>query len=89
MELEFIQCLANPEYLNWLAQRRYLDDPAFLRYIEYLKYWKSQDYSIYIACALSFGVVLPVVCNVIKVILESSPTGTTRILYPGSSTRTS
>ncbi|CAG8667653.1 2308_t:CDS:2, partial [Paraglomus occultum] len=39
MELEFIQCLANP----WtdLAQQGNFDDPTFLNYLRYLKYWQK------------------------------------------------
>ena len=30
LELEFIQCLANPDYLHWLALNNYLEDPGSL-----------------------------------------------------------
>ncbi|XP_064459034.1 mediator of RNA polymerase II transcription subunit 31-like [Ornithodoros turicata] len=45
IELEFVQCLANPEYLNFLAQRGYLKDKAFVNYLNYLQYWKKPDYA--------------------------------------------
>lgn len=45
LELEFVQCLANPHYINWLAQHRYLDDPAFVRFLDYLQYWKQPEYA--------------------------------------------
>ena len=45
IELEFVQCLANPAYLNWLAQNRYFDDPAFVKYLAYLQYWRRPEYS--------------------------------------------
>ena len=32
-ELEFVQALANPEYLHHLAQNRYLGDPDFLAFL--------------------------------------------------------
>ncbi|KAG7670665.1 hypothetical protein KSW81_003221 [Nannochloris sp. 'desiccata'] len=48
LELEFVQCLASPHYLNFLAQSRYLDDPAFLAFLEYLKYWKQPEYARFI-----------------------------------------
>ncbi|GLE11201.1 hypothetical protein PINS_up023539 [Pythium insidiosum] len=48
MELEFIQCLASPAYLNYLAINRYFDNPAFLNYLQYLKYWKQPQYAKYI-----------------------------------------
>ncbi|RLN20198.1 hypothetical protein BBJ28_00002560 [Nothophytophthora sp. Chile5] len=71
MELEFIQCLASPAYLNCahaavspvclsslappqavrveiLAINRYFDNPAFMNYLQYLKYWKQPQYAKYI-----------------------------------------
>eukprot|EP01084_Bolivina_argentea_P217684 369545_1 len=47
-ELELVQSLASPEYLHFLAQSRYLDDPAFLAFLGYLTYWKRPEYAIYI-----------------------------------------
>ncbi|KAL4439912.1 hypothetical protein ABPG75_002913 [Micractinium tetrahymenae] len=48
LELEFLHCLANPGYLNWLAQNRYLDDPAFLEYLRYLQYWRQPQYARFV-----------------------------------------
>lgn len=45
IELEFVQCLANPNYLNFLAQRGYFKDPAFVNYLKYLEYWKQPEYA--------------------------------------------
>lgn len=44
IELEFVQCLANPFYLNYLAQSKCLQDESFLRYLEYLDYWRKPEY---------------------------------------------
>ena len=48
-ELEFVQALANPEYLHHLAQHRFFDDPAFRAYISYLSYWREAPYCLHIA----------------------------------------
>lgn len=48
VELEFVQCLANPNYLNFLAQRGYFKDPAFVNYLKYLQYWKEPEYARYL-----------------------------------------
>lgn len=76
VELEFVQCLANPLYLHCLspsttythtpfscshsdvcccsrspavlARSGYFDDAAFVRYLEYLLYWKEPRYAQYI-----------------------------------------
>mmetsp|Transcript_5426 Transcript_5426/g.16441 ORF Transcript_5426/g.16441 Transcript_5426/m.16441 type:complete len:81 (+) Transcript_5426:221-463(+) len=44
-ELEFVQLLANPQYLNYLAQNNYFADPAFVNYLEYLRYWRRPEYA--------------------------------------------
>ncbi|XP_038685219.1 mediator of RNA polymerase II transcription subunit 31 isoform X2 [Tripterygium wilfordii] len=44
LELEFVQCLANPTYIHYLAQNRYFDDEAFIGYLKYLQYWQQPDY---------------------------------------------
>lgn len=48
IELEFVQALANPNYLNFLAQRGYFRNQTFLNYLKYLMYWKEPDYVKYI-----------------------------------------
>ncbi|RWS12896.1 mediator of RNA polymerase II transcription subunit 31-A-like protein, partial [Dinothrombium tinctorium] len=45
IELEFVQCLANPNYLNFLAQRGVLKDRCFVNYLAYLQYWKKPEYA--------------------------------------------
>lgn len=47
-ELEFVQALANPEYLHHLAQNRYFEDPSFVEYLDYLQYWRDLPYCLYI-----------------------------------------
>ncbi|XP_073293046.1 mediator of RNA polymerase II transcription subunit 31 [Primulina huaijiensis] len=44
LELEFVQCLANPTYIHYLAQNRYFDDEAFIGYLKYLQYWQRPEY---------------------------------------------
>ncbi|XP_066297751.1 mediator of RNA polymerase II transcription subunit 31-B-like [Branchiostoma lanceolatum] len=48
VELEFVQCLANPNYLNFLAQRGYFKDQTFINYLKYLLYWKQPEYAKYL-----------------------------------------
>ena len=43
-ELEFVQCLGNPNYLNFLAQRGYFKESNFINYLKYLQYWKEPAY---------------------------------------------
>lgn len=54
LELEFVQSLANPFYLQSLAQQNILDQPAFVNFLEYLLYWKEKDYARFIQYALPF-----------------------------------
>ncbi|XP_076813433.1 uncharacterized protein LOC143459988 [Clavelina lepadiformis] len=44
VELEFVQCLANPHYLNVLAQKGFFKEPNFVNYLKYLLYWKKPEY---------------------------------------------
>jgi mediator of RNA polymerase II transcription subunit 31 len=48
IELEFIQCFANPHYLNFLAIQGYFADQAFIRYLNYLQYWLQSKYVKYV-----------------------------------------
>merc|ERR1712226_766948 len=45
IELEFIQCLANPHYLHFLAQRGYFNDDSMVNYLKYLNYWRRPEYA--------------------------------------------
>ncbi|KAH7135648.1 mediator of RNA polymerase II transcription subunit 31 [Dendryphion nanum] len=48
LELEFVQCLANPAYLNYLAMQKMFDKPEFLAYLDYLQYFKEPKYAKYL-----------------------------------------
>lgn len=61
VELEFVQCLANPAYLQCkfsliiystilvvLQQKGLLEDAKFLAYLEYLQYWFRPEYAQHI-----------------------------------------
>ncbi|KAI1315076.1 hypothetical protein EDD11_001318 [Mortierella claussenii] len=48
IELEFVQCLANPWYLHHLAQQQYFNQDAFVRYLDYLQYFRKPEYAKYI-----------------------------------------
>ena len=43
VEMEFVQSLANPNYLHFLAQRGFMKDPCFVNYLNYLTYWKVRE----------------------------------------------
>ncbi|KAF5619318.1 SOH1 [Fusarium sp. NRRL 52700] len=48
VELEFVQSLANPAYLNHLASQKLLGQPAFVAYLAYLQYWSKPPYLKYL-----------------------------------------
>ncbi|KAI1485530.1 mediator of RNA polymerase II transcription subunit 31 [Biscogniauxia mediterranea] len=48
IELEFVQALANPYYLNHLASQKLLNEPAFVAYLAYLRYWSRPPYVKYL-----------------------------------------
>eukprot|EP00939_MAST-03C_sp_MAST-3C-sp1_P004122 g4122.t1 len=47
-ELEFVQCLANPDYCRYLAQKGYFEKDEFVNYLKYLMYWKKPEYAKYL-----------------------------------------
>ncbi|PMD27627.1 SOH1-domain-containing protein [Hyaloscypha hepaticicola] len=48
IELEFVQSLASPLYLNHLASLKYFENPAFVAYLSYLQYWSHPPYTKYL-----------------------------------------
>jgi len=48
MELEFVQLLGHPSYVQFLAQYKYFEDAGFLEYLKYLQYWKAPEYAKFI-----------------------------------------
>ncbi|GJJ69884.1 mediator of RNA polymerase II transcription subunit 31 [Entomortierella parvispora] len=48
IELEFVQCLANPWYLHNLAQQQYFNQDAFVLYLDYLQYFRKPEYAKFI-----------------------------------------
>ncbi|KAK1763538.1 SOH1-domain-containing protein [Phialemonium atrogriseum] len=48
LELEFVQSLGNPFYLNHLASQKLLTNPAFIAYLDYLQYWARPPYLKYL-----------------------------------------
>ena len=49
LELEFVQCLSNPLYLNDLATKKRFDDPRFIQYLKYLQYFAEPRYIKYLS----------------------------------------
>ncbi len=49
VECEFVACLANPYYLQFLAAEKYFDDPRFVRWLAYLQYWREPPYLRYLS----------------------------------------
>ncbi|KAL8772979.1 MAG: hypothetical protein Q9209_001999 [Squamulea sp. 1 TL-2023] len=49
LELEFVQALANPYYLNHLASQKLLQDSTFVAYLKYLQYFTQPEYTKYLS----------------------------------------
>ncbi|EKE41242.1 hypothetical protein ENUP19_0082G0157 [Entamoeba nuttalli] len=43
-ELDFLQSLANPHYIQYLAYHKYLRKPDMIHFLKYLQYWKQPNY---------------------------------------------
>ncbi len=48
MDLEFVQCLSNAQYLHYLATEGYFESESFMKYLKYLRYWKEEKYITFI-----------------------------------------
>lgn len=48
VELEFVQCLASPSYLHFLAQNEYFENADFIAYLNYLQYWRHPRYAKFV-----------------------------------------
>ncbi|KAK4447470.1 mediator of RNA polymerase [Podospora aff. communis PSN243] len=48
LELELVQAMGNPQYLNHLASRKLLSNPSFIAYLNYLQYWSRPPYIKYL-----------------------------------------
>lgn len=49
LELEFVQSLASPAYLHYLATSGILHQTCFLDFLRYLRYWKQPQYAKYLS----------------------------------------
>ncbi|KAF2403681.1 SOH1-domain-containing protein [Trichodelitschia bisporula] len=49
IELEFVQTLANPWYLNYLAAQKMFEKPAFVEYLKYLQYFREPEYAKFLS----------------------------------------
>ncbi|KAF2858288.1 SOH1-domain-containing protein [Piedraia hortae CBS 480.64] len=49
VELEFVQSLSNPLYIQWLSTMKILDAPEFVEYVKYLCYFRRPEYIRYLA----------------------------------------
>lgn len=47
-EAEFVQCLCNPQYLQYLYQKGYFARKDFRDFLAYLQYWKQPEYAKYL-----------------------------------------
>ncbi|KEP67537.1 UNVERIFIED_CONTAM: mediator complex subunit MED31 [Hammondia hammondi] len=55
-ECEFVQALANPQYLRHLQKERYFQDPRFVAYLHYLDYWRHPPYVQHLLFPVCLGV---------------------------------
>ena len=46
---QFVQSLANPYYMNYLASQKLLQDPSFIAYLKYLQYFLKPEYTKYLS----------------------------------------
>jgi mediator of RNA polymerase II transcription subunit 31 len=44
IELELVQNLSNAKYLSYVVQNKYFQDPSFMVFLRYLRYFKEPEY---------------------------------------------
>ncbi|OAG32012.1 mediator of RNA polymerase II transcription subunit 31 [Nematocida displodere] len=62
-ELEFVQCLSNPNYLQHLYQKGYFNKKEFKDFLVYLQYWKRPEYAQHL--------IFPQTLNILNLLIHS------------------
>lgn len=61
-ELEFVEALSNPDYVQWLAMQPFFNDPAFEEFLKYLCYWRKSPFVEWVVYPQALGM-LHMLCD--------------------------
>jgi mediator of RNA polymerase II transcription subunit 31 len=79
-DAEFVQSLANIDYVVWLSKQGYFDQSAFVNYLEYLMYFREPEYAIHLSYTRGLEVLELLRDPKIRELLREDPITFRRIL---------
>jgi mediator of RNA polymerase II transcription subunit 31 len=80
VEAEFVQALANIDYVVWLAKQGYFEDSAFLNFLQYLEYFKLSEYAMHLTYHRGVEVLSLLLNEKVREVLREDPLSFRRIL---------
>jgi mediator of RNA polymerase II transcription subunit 31 len=72
-EAEFVQSLSNIDYVTWLAKQGYLDDPAFVNFLQYLQYFEFPEYAVHLTYHRGVEVLRLLLNEKVRSLLKNDP----------------
>jgi mediator of RNA polymerase II transcription subunit 31 len=79
-EAEFVQALANIDYVLWLANEGCFTDPAFVNFLEYLLYFRIPEFSIHLSFPRGVQILELLVVPAVRQLLIEEPMTFRRIV---------
>jgi mediator of RNA polymerase II transcription subunit 31 len=80
VEAEFVQALANIDYVVWLAKQDYFEDEAFLNFLKYLEYLRLPEYAIHLTYHRGVEVLSLLLNEKVREVLKEDPLSFRRIV---------
>lgn len=79
-EAEFVQCLANIDYVLHLSKTGYFEKSEFIHFLAYLQYFQLPEYAIHLTYARGVQVLALLLNEQVRELLKSDPVAFRRIL---------
>lgn len=79
-EAEFVQCLANIDYVVYLSKNGYFENLEFLNFLTYLQYFQLPEYAIHLTYNKGVEVLSLLLNEKVRELLKNDPIVFRRIL---------
>ena len=79
-EAEFVQSLANIDYVVWLSKQGYFEEVAFLNFLKYLEYLEIPQYAIHLTYHRGLEVLALLLNEKVREVLLNDPVSFRRIV---------